>query len=299
MTALRHVPDLPALEAVVTAAQTGSMGAAAERLGVSQQAVSARIRTAESLLGVAIFQRSPRGVELTPAGQLVVTWAHEILVAATALETGVAGLRVDGRETTRVAASNTVAECLLAGWAGQLRAQHPEARLRAHPGNSEQVLAAITAGGVDLGFVECPTVPRTVASRTVAHDSLVVVVAPDHPWTRRRRGITRAELAATPLVVREQGSGTRQTLEKAVPELVDPLLELPSTAAVRTVVLTTGAPSVLSSLAVQNDVAAGRLVRVDLVDVAMPRALRAVWNPNQRPRGLAADLLGIALASRS
>lgn len=291
------MPDLPALEAVVTAAETGSMGAAGERLGVSQQAVSARIRTAESLLGVAIFARSPQGVALTPAGQLVVTWAHEILVAAAALEAGAAGLRVDGRETTRVAASNTVAECLLPGWAGQLRAQHPGARLHAHPGNSEEVLAAVIAGEVDLGFVECPSVPRTVASRTVARDSLVVVVAPDHPWARRRRGITRAELAETPLVVREPGSGTRQTLERAVPELVDPLLELPSTAAVRTVVLTSGAPSVLSSLAVQNDVAAGRLVRVDLVDVAMPRALRAVWNPNQRPRGLAADLLAIALAS--
>lgn len=274
-------------------AQAGSMGAAAVQLGISQQAVSARIRAAESSLGVAVFTRSTRGVALTTAGQVVVTWANDVLVAAAALEAGVAGLRTGHGDRVFVAASNTVAECLLPSWAGVLRAQHPTALVRAQPGNSEQVLAAVTGATVDLGFVESPSVPRTVASRTVATDELVLVVAPDHPWARRR-GITRDELASTPLVVREPGSGTRATLERAVPALVEPLLELDSTAAVRTAVLTTGAPSVLSSLAVQADVTAGRLVRVDLLDLSMPRALRAVWNPHQRPRGLALDLLTIA-----
>lgn len=295
---LAHVPDLDGLLALVLVAESGSMSSAASRLGISQQAVSARVRTAEGVLGVAVFQRSTRGVRLTPSGQLVVTWAHDVLRSATTLSTGVTGLRPSSRTTTRVAASNTISECLLPGWAGQLRAQHPRVQVRVTPGNSDEVLALVGDGEVDLGFVECPSLPRSLSSRTVGHDELVVVVAPDHPWARRRRGITRAELARTPLVVRERGSGTRRTLELGLGEMVAPAHEVTSTAAARSLVQATGTPAVLSSLAVDAEVAAGHLHRVTVTDLSLPRRLRAVWHPRQRPTGVTADLLTLAVPRR-
>lgn len=295
---LAHVPDLDGLLALVLVAECGSMSAAAARLGISQQAVSARVRTAEGVLGVAVFQRSTQGVRLTPSGQVVVTWAHDVLRAASTLSTGVAGLRPATRTTTRVAASNTVSECLLPAWAAQLRARHPQVRVQVHPGNSEEVLTRIADGESDLGFVECPSIPRSLSSRTVAQDELVVVVAPDHPWARRRRGITRAELARTPLVLRERGSGTRRTLELGLEQMVEPAHEVTSTAAARSLVQVTGSPAVLSSLAVEAELAAGSLHRVTVSDLRLPRRLRAVWHPRQRPTGVTADLLSLAAPRR-
>src|SRR5699024_12500709 len=99
--------------------------------------------------------------------------------------------------------------------------------------------AVVCAGGCrgacEVGFVESPTVPPGLHSTTVAVDRLVVTVPPTHPWSRRRTPLSVAELAATPLVVREPGSGTRTTLDLALQEYerAAPLLELGRAAAVR------------------------------------------------------------------
>lgn len=275
------------------------MSAAAKRLGISQQAVSARVSAAERLLRVAVFQRTTQGAEVTSSGRRVVAWAEDVLGAAAKLEDGVAGLRAEDDRVVRVAASNTISEVLLPGWAARLRVERPDAQVQVSPGNSIMVLAAVARGDADLGFVEGPSVPRELKSQIVGTDSLMVVVPPDHRWAQLPGGIDRAELARTPLVLREEGSGTRTTFEDAVPERVPPVQVQSSTPAVRDACLTLGAPTVLSALAVSRDLEAGRLVEVKVRDLVMPRTLRAVWRPSERPRGVAEELLRIAAAQSS
>lgn len=294
MTTLTRVPSLEQLLAITTTAAHGSMGVAAGHLGVSQQAVSARVSAAERLLGVALFERSSVGVRPTGAGALVVGWADEVIRTATALDEGVHSLR-SARDRITVAASSTISEVLLPTWAGQLRRHHPEIALHVVPGNSHTVIEAVARGEVNLGYVEGPTVPRTVRSRTVAHDELIVVVPPDHPWARRRRGIDRAELAQARLILREDGSGTRSHLTQVLPDHAPPLQTLGSNAAVRDAARATGAATVLSALAVADDVRAGRLVHVAVPGLTMPRTLRVIWHPNQRPQGAAAELVRLSV----
>lgn len=293
-----HVPDLEVLDSLVTTAHCGSMGAAARILGLSQQAVSARIRAAEKQLGVVVFVRSPSGVSPTNSGRSILTWADEVVRAAAALDAGAADLRGDPLASATVAVSNTVSEWLFPKWAADVRRQNPQAKISAIPGNSEQVLDAVQSDRVDLGFVEGPAIPRTVSSLDVARDELVVVVPPEHAWAAGAEPVSAETLAMTPLVMREPGSGTRTTFEVALGAVglvaVPPLMEFGSTAAVREAVFAADAPAVLSSLAVQRDLADRRLVRVPVAGAAFPRTLRAVWNPRRRPRGLAADLLSAA-----
>ncbi|PWJ26935.1 LysR family transcriptional regulator [Branchiibius hedensis] len=291
---LSRVPELAQLQALVSVAREGSMTTAAQRLGVSQQAVSERIRSAERVLGVPVFERTARGVRLTAPGGVVIDWATDILTAAENLDQGVRTLGAADRRSVTVAASNTVSECLLPGWASRLRTLDPQVRLHVRPGNSDQVIHEVSSGAAQLGFVESPRVPRSVRSRVVAHDRLVAVVPPDHPWTRRSSPLPAGELTATPLVLRESGSGTRAFLQDALGPLAEAAAVLPSTAAVRDAVITLGAPAVLSSLAVSRDVESGRLVAVAIEGVDLRRALRAVWHPSSPPRGSAADLLSIA-----
>jgi DNA-binding transcriptional LysR family regulator len=130
----------------------------------------------------------------------------------------------------------------------------------------------------------------------VATDSLVLVVRPDHPWARRRRPVTTAELAATPLVTREPGSGTRRALERALamPQ-ADSALELTTTSSVREAVLAGAAPAVLSTLTVADALATGRLVQVATVGIALDRTLRAVWiGSPQPPSGPVRELVAVA-----
>lgn len=288
-----RVPDLGALELLLAVARLGSLGRAARELGITQPAASSRIRSMERQLGVALVDRSPRGSRLTDAGALVTDWARRIVEAAEAFDAGAQALRDRRDSRLRVAASMTIAEYLLPGWLIALRAARPDTAVSLLAGNSTVVAERLLADEADLGFVEGPTVPAGLDAAVIAHDHLIVVTAPGHPWARRRKPLEAAELAATPLILREKGSGTRQVLEGALGTLARPLIELSSTTAVKSSALSGAGPAVLSELALGEELSARRLVPIPVHGVRLRRSLRAVWPTGHRPTGPARDLLGL------
>ncbi len=300
-----RVPPIAALEVLLAIARTGSLSLAAREVGVSQQAVSSRIRALEAQTGVSLVSRTAHGSTLTPAGVVVAGWADRLVEVARELDAGLAALREDRRTRLRVSASMTIAEQLLPGWlvsarAAATRRGEAPAEVVLTVTNSVTVLEQVGSGEADLGFTEGPTVPKGLRSRVIGHDELVVVVCPDHPWARRRQAVTAAELADTPLVSREEGSGTRHALIAALASAlgaaeagVPIALVLSTTSAVRAAVVAGAGPAVLSELAVSDDLASGRLVRVSVVGIDLRRALRAVWVGSRvPPAGSARDLLG-------
>lgn len=301
MSLSSRVPDLTALDLLLSVARTGSLGRAAGEHGISQQAASSRMRTVERLVGVRLLERGARGTRLTSAGSLVAEWAGRLIDVAAELDAGIGALRHERDARLRVAASFTVAEYLLPGWLVALRDRtDPPPTVSLQVGNSREVAVRVLEGVADLGFVEGPDLPTGLRAQVVAHDELVVVVAPTHPWARRRRPLTPADLARVALVHREIGSGTRGAIQRAlrhVGPLADPVLELASTAAVRNAVAAGAGPAVLSAVAVADDVASRRLVVVPVGGLELHRTLRAVWPSGSPPTGPARDLL--ALATRS
>ncbi|MEV6780314.1 LysR family transcriptional regulator [Streptomyces syringium] len=291
-----RVPDLGALELLLAVARLGSLGRAARELGITQPAASSRVRTMERMLGVALVDRSPRGSRLTDAGVLVTDWARRIVEAAEAFDAGAQALRGRRDSRLRVAASMTIAEYLLPGWLIALRTRRPGTAVSLFAGNSSAVAERLLAAEADLGFVEGLAVPPGLDGAVIGHDRLVVVTAPGHPWARRRAPLDAAELAATPLILRERGSGTRQVLDAALAShggVAEPLLELASTTAAKAAVVSGAGPSVLSELAVGEELAARRLVEIPVPGVGLRRDLRAVWPTGHRPTGPARDLLGL------
>ena len=292
------VADLTGFDLLLSVARLGSVGRAAAAHHISQPAASARLRELERRLQLTLLHRSPRGSTLTGTGALVADWARAAVDAADALATGVAALKVTHESRLAVSASQTVAEYLLPGWLVALRAGHPGLSVTLSAANSADVTARVLAGEVELGFVEGPDVPAGLHAEAVASDKLVVVVAPGHPWAKRRR-ITPAELAGTPLVSREAGSGTRRAFEEALGALpAEPLLELSSTTAIKHAVAAGSGPAVLSSLAVTAELAAGTLVAVPAAGLVLSRQLRAVWPAGAQLNGPARDLYAIARRHR-
>lgn len=291
-----RVPDLAALELLLAVARLGSLGAAAREVGITQPAASSRIRSMERQLGVALVDRSPRGSRLTDAGALVTDWARRVVEAAAAFDAGARALRDRRDSRLRVAASMTIAEYLLPGWLLALHAERPDTAVSLLAGNSAKVAELLLGGEADLGFVEGLTVPTGLDCAVIAHDRLIVVTAPGHPWARRRRPLTADELAATPLILRERGSGTRQVLDAALGGLARPLIELSSTTAVKASAVSGAGPSVLSELAVGEELSMRRLVSIPVQGVTLRRELRAVWPTGHRPTGPARELLSLTRA---
>ena len=304
MSLSARMPELSALDLLLAVSRSGSLSAAGRDLGMTQQAVSARIASLESQTGVRLVTRTPRGSELTDSGRLVAQWSDRLMLVAQEVDAGLASLRASTRERIRVSASLTVAEQLLPGWlvsmqAAAARRGEPAPDVVLTATNSDHVVAEIKAGTADLGFVEGPRAPRGMRSRVVATDELVLVVHPDHAWARRSRPIEAAQLAATPLVSRESGSGTRDFLDAALVELLGPhverarpALDMSAAASVRAAVLAGAAPAMVSRLTVSDDIATGRLRVVPVTGLDLHRDLRAVWLGGRTPpAGAVRDLL--------
>ncbi|RKN43979.1 LysR family transcriptional regulator [Streptomyces hoynatensis] len=292
-------PELDVLDLLVSVAETGSLGEAARRHGISQPAASMRISALERRLRLVLLERGPTGSRPTTAGAAVVEWAVPVLAAARALVGGVSALhaRAEGDARLRVAASLTIADHRIPGWLITLRDREPGTRVALEVGNSEQV-AQLVREGADLGFVEGPQAPAGLRSRVVGSDELVVVVAPGHPWAGRRRPLPLRTLAATPLITREPGSGTREALWQVLRrfgEPAAPAAELGSAAAIKAEAAAGVAPAVVSRLVVGEELAGRRLVAVPLGEPApLRRSFRAVWRPEAPPAGAAATLLALA-----
>jgi DNA-binding transcriptional LysR family regulator len=249
-----------------------------------------------------LLERTPTGSTPTPQGNLVAEWAIAVLDAVHRLTAGAEALRAQERRQLRVVASYTIAEFLVPAWLTALTRTRPGLVVELEVANSVRVLESLRANCADLGFIESSGDTAGLLARTIGTDELVVVVAPGHPWATRTGPLAAAELAATPLVMREVGSGTRDVLEAALARVglhvATPVLVLGSTAAVRATVIAGSGPAVLSHLAVEGALATGELVLVPSSGIDLSRRFRAVWAGARTPRGASAALLRVAARER-
>lgn len=295
--------QIPTLRLLVAVADQGSLGAGAKLLGIAQSNASRSISLMERRFGYPLLVRSSRGSTLTPEGSVTVEWARTVLTAVDQMDAAVTALGTTpppGRELFRIGASMTVAEYLVPGWIGQLADLYPEVHPVLEISNSRDVIVKVKDGNLPLGFVETPDIPGDVRSTLVKRDRLNVVVAPGHPWAKRTDTLSLDELAATPLVERESGSGTRAAFDAIMARRLpgvrraNPAAEVNSNAAIINSVITGLGPTVLSDMAVQQMLEDGRLVQVSVAGGELGRELRAVWYGVRKPEGMAGEMLRLA-----
>lgn len=301
-------PDLRALELLLSVAELGSVGKAARAHLISQPSASATLSRLERRLGVPLLVRTTRGTTLTTEGRTVAEWARGVVESAWTLADGVTALHERGTGHLRVAASLTTAEHLLPGWLLTLRAAHPDAVVGLAVVNSTEVLARVHAGAADLGLVETPQPPRGVRAELIGRDRLVLAVSPRHDLARRReRPLRPNELLDLPVLVREPGSGTRETFVAALAAatgttedavLLPRAVELGSTTTIVSTALAGGGVAVVSECAVASELGAGTLVELPVTGLDLGRPLHAVWLRGAPP-GLAAALIAVARDSQS
>jgi len=287
-------PELGALDLFVSVVELGSLSKAAAAHHIAQPSASSRIRNLERQLGVRLLDRSPGGSVPTTEGSLVAGWAGVVIRSADELVAGVGALKANEQGRLRIAASLTVAEYLLPPWLEQFLRNRPNDSVELEVANSTVVIRRLRNGTADLGFIESPFTEDGIIEHVVAHDRLIAVVRADHPWNRRP-SIPLEALASTPLVLREQGSGTRDAFEQflADRDLGPPIcaLELGSTAAVRAAVVNSDLPTVISEHVIAADLDAGSLRRVEIPELVIERALRAVWPAKRELPPLARQLV--------
>ncbi|MDY7041177.1 MAG: selenium metabolism-associated LysR family transcriptional regulator [Chloroflexota bacterium] len=206
--------QLAYLRTFVEVVQRGSFSAAAQALGISQPAVSQQMRRLEGELGVELLLRGGRGLMgLTASGEVVLNFARSMLAAYDALRAELQRLEAGIAGTLRLAASTTPGEYLVPQLLAAFRAQYPEVDVRVTVSDTADVVQRVMSGECDLGFIGAPVEGPGLVLEWLAADEIVLAVYPGHPFAGRER-VSWKSLLAQPLIMREEGSGTRRTVER-------------------------------------------------------------------------------------
>lgn len=289
-------PNLRTIALFVAVVEEGSVGAGARKLGIAQPNASRAIAELENELQANLLERHPRGAVPTPLGLAFAGHAREVLETAEEFRQWAIQSKSQRPMRLRIGASMTIAETLLPAWLGTTRKRVPGANIDVTVLNSAQVINEVQQGRLQLGFIETPHVPVRLHFRVVQEDELLVAIGPEHEWVSRSGQVSLRELAQTPLVVREPGSGTREALQELLADYVtvEPAQVLSSNAAVRVAVASGVGPAVLSELALRDQFANGHLLRVPFEGSGISRPLTAIWSGPRRLTALAGELVAVA-----
>ena len=186
------------LRLVAEVARTESVTRAADRLNVTQSAVSHQLREIEDRLGTPLFVRSGRRMLPTPAGRLLVDVAASVLDAIREAEGRVSQLARNAGGELRVASHCYTGYHWLPSLIGGLRSRYPDHAIRISPEFTPNPIAALLEGKLDLAIVNEPIDDKRLRMRALFEDEYVAVVHPRHPWAARAF-VTAEELAAEPL----------------------------------------------------------------------------------------------------
>ncbi|GJL83180.1 MAG: LysR family transcriptional regulator [marine bacterium B5-7] len=179
--------DLITLRVVVAAAGCGSISAAGDQLELATAAASARITALEKLLGFRIFERSPRGVHLTPNGNVLVERARRIIADADRLYTDMYEYRQGLEGHVHVLANSSSLLQILPDVLSSFAQQSPRIQVEVEERSSSQTQRALLDGLADVGVVDAPIRVRGIDLEDFFRDDIVIVVHVDHPLAQHER----------------------------------------------------------------------------------------------------------------
>lgn len=204
--------DIRQLQVFLALAQHGSVTRAAESLNVTQPAVSIQLRKLESQTGLALVERVGRKLVLTEAGKELRRHAERVTRDIIELEEGLEQHRGAKSGRLRLAVVST-ANYFLHSYLKRFTQHYPGIEVNLQVANRDALLGALQANEVDLTITGQPPQDADVVARRFMDNPLVVIAPPGHPLAERQ-SVGLEDLTAQPLVIREQGSGTRAALER-------------------------------------------------------------------------------------
>lgn len=272
------------LEVFRAVARLGSITRASEELIISQPAVSEQVKQLELACGLPLFERLPRGVRLTQAGEIVYDYAERLFGAADELERTLADLRNLVRGRLRLGASMTIGQYVLPEVMGGFRQHYPGVQLSLVVGNSSEIVDKVAGRALGLGFVGgAPANPALTAVPYLV-DEIVVIVAAGHELASQTTLSVR-DLPGADWIARERGSATRSEAEAclaAVGIVLTPAMDLGSNEAVKTAVAEGLGFALISHLDVAAELAAGRLLERSPADWDSRRLFCVCYRKDRR-----------------
>ena len=282
--------NLHQLEIFYVVAGSRTFGEAADKLYISQPAVSQQIKSLEASVGTRLFERSRRGISLTPGGRTLLEYTREILRLVAVAENAVTNVHNLSEGTVTVGATPNVSSYLLPEWIRAFRETYPKLTPVANTGTTTEITEDVLSNQLDLGFVEgemhIDVAPR-LRYQVLKDVPQLVVVGNQHAWWGRAM-ISIDELADQSFVMRQRNSHTRIWLEQVLgsfgitPKVVG---EFDNPEAIKHAAISSKYVTVLPEYALSKELELNLLHAVHLQDEAgnqaLHRQLKIVWNTDR------------------
>jgi DNA-binding transcriptional LysR family regulator len=210
--------DTQALTAFLAVAESGSFSTAAERLFVTQPAVSKRIAQLEQQLGTRLFDRVGRRIRLTEAGEALLPRARQVLLDLEDMSRAISNLTGTVSGTLRIGTSHHIGLHRLPPVLRRFSREYPDVKLDIHFIDSEEAWEAVLHGDLEMGVVTLPPQPDPrLHSQAVWQDPLVFMAAPEHPLARLDR-VTLETLTGYSAILPSPVTFTRRIVESLFEE---------------------------------------------------------------------------------
>ncbi|HET7702307.1 MAG TPA: LysR family transcriptional regulator [Candidatus Limnocylindrales bacterium] len=284
--ALEQLVSVHQLRLLVAVVDHGGFSRAADALGVSQPAISHQLKSLAAAVGVPILETIGRRSQLTQAGHLLYEHAKRILGEFQAADQTLDELQGLRRGVLRLAGDTTVGIYVLPDLLGAFRDRYPSIEMRLGVDNRRALYERLIANEADFVVSgrhwEDSSVP--LVEQPLLANELIAIASPHNRLADRGR-ITLAELAAEPFIIREPGSGTRETAEEAFAHAgltIQPVMELASNGAIKRAVARDLGVSILSRYATGLEMQIGHLVELPVVGFPLRRQWHLVHLRDRR-----------------
>jgi len=281
-------------------AQAGGITRGAERLHVSQPAVSKQIKELEDALGIRLLERLPRGSRLTDGGKLLAQYVQRMAVVEEETARAIEEFRGLKRGRLAVGASTTIGAYLLPQVFGVFHRQHPDIELQLEIANTETIQNQLIEGSIEIGLTEGLMEAEHLDSEVFHEDELVAIAPRGHPLLKQKQ-VTARELCREPFILREAGSGTRAVVERALGKrgmTVKPVLSLASPEAIKRAVIAGVGIAIVSRLAIGCELQMGSLAVIPVKDLVIRRPLHLQKLQSKNPSPAVSQFLKLLHAHK-
>ncbi|MGB9781752.1 MAG: LysR substrate-binding domain-containing protein [Moorellaceae bacterium] len=278
--------NLNYLRTFATIAETQNLSETAERLFLTQPAVTQQVKHLENHFAIQLIERTRRGVALTEAGEVLSSYARKIVALYDELEQTIDNLRASYSGNLTVGATSTIGSYAVPCSICLFKEKFPEARLKLKVGNRKQVVQDLKEGNIDIALIEAKDLKGAFTKYELATEEMVIIASNKEPW-RGRTVITLEEFRKAPIIMREVDSGIRQDIENTLRSVgVDPaqlniVVELANLDSIKAAVEAGVGLSIMPRLAVRKELHTKALLALQLQGVSFTQKIYLAYY-NQR-----------------
>jgi DNA-binding transcriptional LysR family regulator len=271
------------MEAIISLVEERSFSRAAKKMLLTQPALTKNIKNIEAYLGVRVVNRSNAGISLTPEGKIIYAYAQRMVKLRTDAGEKILKLNENTGGNIYISASTIPATYILPGVLSKFRNRYPDIMVYIRTADSEDSLNMVLDDEVELGCIGKKPLNKKLIAEPLWKDRLILAVPKNHRW-RKKKFITLPEITDDPFILREKGSGTRESLESYLKESKTISLshlhiccELGSSEAVKEAIIAGLGVSVISIHAVKRELSQGLLFDLPIQGSRMERNFYLVY----------------------